>query len=440
MRKIFLILFIVASSAANSQIIKGKLVEENGQPLAYANVVLLSLPDSVFVSGTISGEDGSFTLEATSGNQIVKISSIGYKTIFKSTALADIGIVQLISDSQQLGEVVVKADLPKTRVKGDAMVTTVAGSILENAGTGNDLLNKIPGVSANDGNIKVFGAGTPEIYINGRKVRDQSELDQLASNNIKSVEVVNNPGSSYDATVNAVIRIQTKKSQGEGFGFNNRFYLGYGYGWNGFMREYSCYMYGSGDYDVDSILCRDNKLCYPYIQYIIQASNRLMQTMRSIDVASKRLKLPYFIVCDESQKNSVKKILEDVDSNYDNIISSKSITPDMFKLFPTQVSGEALTTLWNNYNNLDSQIKTILGVDSIVNQDKKERLITDEANAMKSISNINVEMRLAERQKFCDTVNMIFGTDIKVSVNPNFITGDEKDERMEAFDDGETLE
>lgn len=214
----------------------------------------------------------------------------------------------------------------------------------------------------------------------------------------------------------------------------------YGYGWNGFMREYSCYMYGSGDYDVDSILCRDNKLCYPYIQYIIQASNRLMQTMRSIDVASKRLKLPYFIVCDESQKNSVKKILEDVDSNYDNIISSKSITPDMFKLFPTQVSGEALTTLWNNYNNLDSQIKTILGVDSIVNQDKKERLITDEANAMKSISNINVEMRLAERQKFCDTVNMIFGTDIKVSVNPNFITGDEKDERMEAFDGGETLE
>ncbi|MFR3187598.1 MAG: hypothetical protein ACLTOV_13870 [Phocaeicola sp.] len=48
--------------------------------------------------------------------------------------------------------------------------------------------------------MKVFGAGTPEIYINGRKVRDKSELDQLASDNIKSVEVVNNPGSRYDAT------------------------------------------------------------------------------------------------------------------------------------------------------------------------------------------------------------------------------------------------
>lgn len=51
---------------------KRKLIDENSQPLPYANVVLLSLPDSAFVSGTISGEDGSFTLEATSENQIVR--------------------------------------------------------------------------------------------------------------------------------------------------------------------------------------------------------------------------------------------------------------------------------------------------------------------------------------------------------------------------------
>lgn len=123
---------------------------------------------------------------------------------------------------------------------------------LENAGTGNDLLNKIPGVSANEGDIKVFGAGTPEIYINGRKVRDKSELDQLASDNIKSVEVVNNPGSRYDATVNAVIRIQTKKPQGEGFGFNNRFYAGYGYGWN-VLDQYN-FNYRKGGFDLSGML------------------------------------------------------------------------------------------------------------------------------------------------------------------------------------------
>ena len=56
------------------------------------------------------------------------------------------GIVRLTADTHQLGEVTVKADLPKMRLKGDAMVTTVAGSVLEKSGTGNDLLDKIPGI------------------------------------------------------------------------------------------------------------------------------------------------------------------------------------------------------------------------------------------------------------------------------------------------------
>ena len=191
LRKTLLLLCSLASSfGLSAQTISGKLVDEQNQPLPYANVVLLSLPDSAFVSGTISGEDGSFTLDATSENQIVRISSIGYKTVFKPVSPANIGIVQLVSDAQQLGEVVVKADLPKTRVKGNAMVTTVTGSVLEKAGTGNDLLDKIPGLSANNGSVNVFGSGEAEIYINGRKMRNSSELDQLSSDNIKSVETV----------------------------------------------------------------------------------------------------------------------------------------------------------------------------------------------------------------------------------------------------------
>ena len=128
--KTFLLVFMgsLLPVYLSAQSVSGKLIDENSQPLPYANVVLLSLPDSAFVSGTISGEDGSFTLEATSQNQLVKISSIGYKTVYRPVSPTNIGIIQLVSDAQQLGEVVVKADLPKTRVKGDAMVTTCNGS------------------------------------------------------------------------------------------------------------------------------------------------------------------------------------------------------------------------------------------------------------------------------------------------------------------------
>ena len=114
LRKTLLLLCSLAASfGLSAQTVSGKLIDENSQPLPYANVVLLSLPDSAFVSGTISGEDGSFTLETTSENQIVKISSIGYKTVCKPVSPADMGIVQLVSDAQMLGEVVVKAGLPQ---------------------------------------------------------------------------------------------------------------------------------------------------------------------------------------------------------------------------------------------------------------------------------------------------------------------------------------
>lgn len=130
--KVFLLglISIILPVSLSAQTVSGKLIGENNNPLPYANVVLLSLPDSVFVNGTTSGEDGYFILEATSQNQIVKISSIGYKTVCKQVSPANIGIVQLVPDTQQLGEVVIKADLPKTRVKGNAMVTTVAESVL----------------------------------------------------------------------------------------------------------------------------------------------------------------------------------------------------------------------------------------------------------------------------------------------------------------------
>lgn len=169
---LFVFVFSILSVGASSQNITGKLVDENNLPLPYANVVLLSLPDSAFVAGTISGEDGSFVLQSTSENQIVRISSIGYTTIYKSVIPPDFGVVKLSSDALQLGEVVVKANLPVTQMKGDAMVTSIENSVLSKAGSANDVLAKIPGITKKQDGYEVFGKGTPLIYINGRKLND----------------------------------------------------------------------------------------------------------------------------------------------------------------------------------------------------------------------------------------------------------------------------
>ena len=222
MNKITLITFLCFSAITPmmAQDIKGKIVNEKGEPLAFANVVLLNRQDSAFVKGVVSGEDGHFAIDSACNNGIIKVTSVGYKTAWKDCTGENAGVIKMVANSKVLGEVVVKSSLPKTILKNGGMTTTVAGSVLEKAGTMEHLLDRIPNVSAQNGNIKVFGRGEPIIYINGRQMRDRSELDRLSSDNIKSVEVIANPGARYAASTKAVIRITTKKMRGDGFGFD----------------------------------------------------------------------------------------------------------------------------------------------------------------------------------------------------------------------------
>ena len=126
------------------------------------------------------------------------------------------------NQTQELSGVVVKGRLPKTRVKGDAMRTRVAGTILEKAGTVSDALSKIPSLEAErDGGVKVLGRGDADVYINGRRVQDMKELSRLRSDQIQHVDVVQNPGARYAASTRAVVRITLKKAQGEGFSFQD---------------------------------------------------------------------------------------------------------------------------------------------------------------------------------------------------------------------------
>lgn len=202
-----------------AQNIKGKIVDETGNPVSFANVVLLNRQDSSFVKGAISGNEGGFVIESSCDNGIIKVSSVGYKTAFKDCKGEEMTVV-LVEDSKMLGEVVVKSSLPKTILTNGGMKTTVAGSVLEKAGTMENLLDRIPNLSAQNGSIKVFGHGEPMIYINGKQMRDKSELDRLHSDYIKSVEVITNPGARYPASAKAVICVTTKKTPGEGLGID----------------------------------------------------------------------------------------------------------------------------------------------------------------------------------------------------------------------------
>ena len=216
-------------SFAKTQDFGGRVLDEKGEPMPYVNVVLLSLPDSAFVQGAMTDEQGMFNIVTDIKQGLFKVTSVGYQTLYIKAG-QDLSI-QMKEDTQLLSEVVVKGQLPKTHAKGDAMRTTVAGTILEKAGTVSDALGKIPSIETErGGSVTVLGRGDAEVYINGRKVQDLNELSRLRSDQIQHVDVVQNPGARYKASTKAVVRITLKKAQGEGFSFQDYFSGIYQYG------------------------------------------------------------------------------------------------------------------------------------------------------------------------------------------------------------------
>ena len=197
----------------------GTIIDELGQPMAYANVAILNPADSTLLGGGVSNESGYFAIPYEQDKVLARISYVGYKTIYMICSQSEVGTIRLQPETIKLNgvQVTVKGYRPVTAIKGDALVTNVAGSQLEHAGTANDVLTQVPMVLGRDGNFQVFGKGTPAIYINGREVLDMAQLSQLNSADIKNVEVITNPGAKYNATVKSVIRIRTKRPQGDGF-------------------------------------------------------------------------------------------------------------------------------------------------------------------------------------------------------------------------------
>lgn len=218
---VFLI-YISCNLACIAQSITGKIVDEQGNAIQFANVAMLQSKDSVFVKGVVSDENGSFILNTPHQNGILKVTCIGYRTVFLNVTDDNLGVIVLKEESMTLGDVIVKSSLPKSKLKNGAVITTVAGSILEKTGNIYNLLDRIPNVTTQNGKINIFGIGEPVIYINGKKVRDNTELDRLNPDEISTVEVKQNPGAQYASNVKAVIRINTKKRTKDGFGFETR--------------------------------------------------------------------------------------------------------------------------------------------------------------------------------------------------------------------------
>ena len=196
----------------------GTIIDEQGHPVAYANIALLNPADSTLLSGGVSNESGYFAIPYEQPTVLARISYVGYKTVYRTCDQSEVGTIRMHPDNYTLNGVVVQGERPKIQLQGNSLMMNVEGTVMERLGTAEDVLSRVPMIAKRGEGYEILGKGAPLIYLNNRKLTDLQELKNVQSDNIRSVEVVQNPGARYDASVNAVIVIRTKRAAGEGLG------------------------------------------------------------------------------------------------------------------------------------------------------------------------------------------------------------------------------
>lgn len=204
--------------------VSGKVMDEDNAPLSFVNVLVYGAEAETPLKGTTTDEDGTYILkDLAAGTYILSFSYIGFEDYQQTVELSSdqsLGNLVLIENSQMLGETVVTAKLPNIRKTPGKLVFEVENTSLS-VGSTMDLLKKTPGVIVTGENIQIK-LSTPIIYINGKRVYlSASEVYSLLQNTdaaaIKSVEVITNPSSKYDAEAGTVLNIITSKAISIGY-------------------------------------------------------------------------------------------------------------------------------------------------------------------------------------------------------------------------------
>lgn len=222
----FMLLLCVSSSANNTfRKISGRVVDKNKEGLASSTIHFCLQSDSLKSYHTLSDESGYFQITVPEDNYGVIVSYIGFETYHLSDAVkvvsdVNLGEITLNPLNLTLDEVTVVADMIHRKPEG--LLVIPPASITSGRNT-LDLLSFIPNVwSSKNGNISINGKHGTIVMVNDRILKlSGNELNDYLSNlnaeNIKSIEVVLNAGSRYDASATGgVLKINLKKLINEG--------------------------------------------------------------------------------------------------------------------------------------------------------------------------------------------------------------------------------
>jgi len=230
---VFLIAFLTSNVFSQNKgvtisgSIKGKA---NNSALSYVNVILKTEKDSAFVTGTVSDEEGRFTLSPVKpDNYYFEIYFIGYVTkrqpiyVGSLSEFLEMSTIILEESSQTLIGLTITAEQDEVGGKMDKKTFSVEDNISQGGGSVLQTMQNLPGVTVQEGKVQLRGNDKVTVLIDGKQTAltgfgSQSGLDNIPASAIEKIEIINNPSSKYDANGNAgIINIVMKKNKQEGF-------------------------------------------------------------------------------------------------------------------------------------------------------------------------------------------------------------------------------
>ena len=209
-------LFMLIPLWAMGQSITGQIVDEKSNPIPSVNCVLLS-SDSVFITGSISGNEGRFTIPAQSGmDYILSISCIGYESISQACKAGNIGTIILKENTQTLSEVAIVGK--RIKYKSNGYTINLKNESLAKGKQATELLAFLPGVTVDGESVRVLSQSPHAIYVDGVKIQNNSELESIPASQIESIDIDYLAGVSENANARGgIIKVKLKKEKQGGY-------------------------------------------------------------------------------------------------------------------------------------------------------------------------------------------------------------------------------
>ncbi|PQV46859.1 outer membrane receptor protein involved in Fe transport [Jejuia pallidilutea] len=219
--------FVSLKGLSQEVTISGTVVEEvSGQPLAYATVVIADKATKQSITGAMTLEDGTFKVTTEASNFFIEVSFIGFQTKTITTYSinnenVDLGIITLTEDAEQLGEVLVEAEVSSSQFKLDKRVFNIGKDLSSTGASALEVLNNVPSVNVDiEGAISLRGSTGVQVLINGKPsilTEDGGALGSITADMIDRIEVITNPSAKYDAEgTSGIINIVIKKDERKG--------------------------------------------------------------------------------------------------------------------------------------------------------------------------------------------------------------------------------